>query len=51
MFGTILLPRTALLNNNIAAHNGTIYRAHSGNDPATAPEDSFYGQLVGAENV
>lgn len=40
MFGTIL-HQDSLLNNNIAAHNGTIYRAHSGNDPETAPADSF----------
>ena len=40
VFGTIL-HQDSLLNNLISNHKGTIYRAHSGSDPATAPADSF----------
>ena len=40
MFGTIL-HQDSLLNNLIANHGGKIYKAHEGNDPATAPQESF----------
>lgn len=40
MFGTILHV-DSLLQNLINSHHGKIYSAHSGEDPATAPEDSF----------
>jgi len=40
MFGTILHV-DSLLNNNIINHGGKIWRAHEGDDPATAPAESF----------
>ena len=40
VFGTIL-HQDSLLNNLISNHGGRIFRAHAGNDPASAPEDSF----------
>lgn len=40
VLGTIL-HQDSLLNNLIINHNGKIYSAHAGSDPATAPEDSF----------
>lgn len=40
MFGTIL-HQDSLLKNQIDSHGGLIFRAHEGNDPATAPADSF----------
>jgi len=40
VFGTIL-HKDSLLNNLIDNHGGKIYRAHEGDDPATAPIESF----------
>lgn len=40
VFGTIL-HQDSLLKNLIDTHGGRIYRAHDGDDPATAPEESF----------
>jgi len=40
VFGTIL-HQDSLLNNLISNHQGTIFRAHDGDDPETAPEGSF----------
>jgi len=40
VFGTIL-HQDSLLNNLIEMHNGKIYQAHTGSDPATAPAESF----------